>query len=71
MDAEFLVTFQSILLLMILMGICIVAIKLINGDFSVKSIEEINRQNIENGINITYKYTYGDDRVKIKSKVIK
>lgn len=71
----------TIIFLICIMIILILLIKYVVGDYSVKSIELLEQKEFEktdkNGMIInktivyTYKYTYNNDKIKLKIKTIK
>jgi hypothetical protein len=71
----------TIIFLICIMIILILLIKYVVGDYSVKSIELLEEKEFEktdkNGMIInktivyTYKYTYNNDKIKLKIKTIK
>jgi len=80
MNAESIDTLLKIVFLFLFIISCQLMIKYINGDFSVKTIDKINENELltkdQNGnivakvIVTTYKYTYNDNRIRYKTKKI-
>ena len=71
--------FPTIFTLLVILVVLIFLLKLVNGDFSPISIDEVDRQIVENkdsnnvvtkNIVITYKKTYNDGRIKMSYKKI-
>jgi len=63
--------FLTILFLMILIGVCILGMKYISGDFDPISIDVVDKYETNKTVVIIYKYTYKDGSVKQKIKKIK
>lgn len=73
--------YLTIIFLLSLMGVCIMGMKYINGDFSPISIDVVDKQEVvSTNVNgeviskkmvIISKYTYKDGRIKHKTKKIK